>query len=201
MLQHHSPFWVNGSLNIKQKSRNWWATHIPTRSMKGGAMMDQMKDYLSLSSPCIPLSVPSPPPLIHLGCPLCEQGDKRGRLLAPIPHSAFPYRDKWLSLRPQAEGLALLTNSLGWFSICYVFSRKKMVSWITVFYCRMLMYASFLPTVILGGAHNEEFSRVEQINIARYYEDHEACKYCSQSGNQCCQFVSSLVFFFYLTVL
>lgn len=69
-------------------------------------MMDQMKDSFPLFS-LYPSFRPIPPPLIHLGCPLCEHGDKRGRLLAPIPHSAFPYRDKWLSLRPQAEGLAL----------------------------------------------------------------------------------------------
>jgi len=38
--------------------------------------------------------------------------------------------------------------------VLFVFLGRKMVSWI---YCRMLIYASFLPTVILGGAHNEEF--------------------------------------------
>lgn len=75
-----------------------------------------------------------------------------------------------------------------------------MGSWITVLYCRMLMYASFLPTVILGGAHNEEFSRVEQINIARDYEDHEASKYCSQSGTSAFS-LSVLNSSFYLTVL
>jgi len=41
--------------------------------------------------------------------------------------------------------------------ILFVFLERKMVSWITVLYCRMLIYASFIPTVILGGAHNEEF--------------------------------------------
>lgn len=96
-------------------------THTPVMSMKEGAMMDQMKaapltvcPSLLLVSLFLSHPIPSPlPPLIHLGCPLCEQADKRGRRLAPIPHSAFPYRDKWLSLWPLAEGLALLTNGLG----------------------------------------------------------------------------------------
>lgn len=72
--------------------------------------------------------------------------------------------------------------ALGDFLFVFLVERK-MVSWIIVFYCRMLIYASFLPTVILGGAHNEDFFyRAEQtINIARDYEDHEASKYCSQS--------------------
>lgn len=189
MLQHHSPFWVNGSLNIKQRSRNWWATHTPAMSMKGEAMVDQMKAVFP-SRLLVSLFPSHPPLLIHLGCPLCEQGDKRDRLVAPIPHPAFPCRDKWLSLRPQAEWLALLTNDPGRFSICYVFSGKKMVSWITAFHCRMLMYASFLPTVILGGAHNEEWGT--NINVARDYEDHEASKYCSQSGNSAVSWSSHL---------
>ncbi len=35
---------------------------------------------------------------------------------------------------------------------------------ITVFYTKILIYASLLPTVILGGAHNEECLCVEQIS-------------------------------------
>lgn len=121
-------------------------------SMKGGPMMDQMKAAPLTVFPSLLLISfsPSHPPSAHpSGMSSVWAGRQKRQGTGPHPSLSFPCRDKWLSLRPLAEGLALLTNGPGWFSICYVFSRKIM-SWITVFYTKILIYASLLPTVIFG---------------------------------------------------
>lgn len=59
VLQHHSPFLVNGTLNIKQKSRDWWGTHGLRMSMKGDNHGSDESTSLSSSSSLF-LSIPSP---------------------------------------------------------------------------------------------------------------------------------------------
>lgn len=150
VAQHHSPFWVNGTLNIKHMSRDWWATHSP--AWKEDQWWIRWKRLFPLSS-LHPSLHPFP---LHSSIwdVLCEirQTKEAGCWPPSLIRPFLSGTNGSLSLCPLAEGLALLTNGPVWLCICYAFSTKT-VSWVAVFQSRMLIYASFLPTIILGGAH------------------------------------------------